>query len=109
MCPLSRAGLPNAFAFWQPLGLTVRRMKMNQIIIFSIAIIVLLNLYVSIRIWRKEEFSHFQKVSQSIIVWLIPLVGALLIMAFIKDDETPKGPYNTNDGQGVDGMPGGVQ
>ena len=78
-------------------------------IILSIVIAILLNAYATIRIWRKEEFTKFQKGAQSLIVWLIPFIGALFILAFIKDDETPKGPYNPNDGQGVDGMPGGVQ
>jgi len=70
--------------------------------------VIILNIYVTIRVWRKSDFEKFQKIAQSIIIWVIPIIGALVILAFIKSDETPKGPYNPNDGQGNDGMPGGV-
>ena len=78
-------------------------------ILISIALLVALNLYASLKLLRRSEFENVQKVFQIIIIWLIPLIGAVLILLFIKDDHTPKGPRNPNDGQGVDGMPGGVQ
>ncbi len=79
------------------------------VVILKIAPIVILNLYATVRLWGKNTFTHIQKFFQIIIIWLIPIFGSLLILAFITDDETPKGPRNPNDGQGVDGMPGGVQ
>ena len=82
---------------------------MIDILISSAIIIGLFNLYVTIRLWCKDGFNRFQKIAQSIIIWVFPVLGAILILTFIKDDETPKGPYNRNNGQGVDGMPGGVQ
>ena len=82
---------------------------MKNILAAIILIVILFNIYATIRVWSKNEFDKFQKTAQSIIVWLVPIIGALLILTFIKDDETPKGPRNPNDGQGVDGMPGGVQ
>jgi NADH:ubiquinone oxidoreductase subunit 6 (subunit J) len=82
---------------------------MNETVIAGAIGVIALNVYVTVQLLLKAEFNRYQKVAQSIIIWIVPVFGALLIMTFIKDDETPKGPRNPNDGQGVDGMPGGVQ
>ncbi|MCG7979771.1 MAG: hypothetical protein N0E58_16765 [Candidatus Thiodiazotropha endolucinida] len=78
-------------------------------IVILIAFLIALNIYASFRVLRSIEFENAQKLFQIIVIWLLPLIGAALILLFIKDDHTPKGPRNPNDGQGVDGMPGGVQ
>ena len=82
---------------------------MNYITYIVATVIVLLNIYATVRLWRSDSFNQFQKTAQSVIVWLLPVVGAVMVIAFIKEDETPKGPDNPNNGQGVDGVPGGVQ
>lgn len=82
---------------------------MNDLIIASILAVIVFNIYVTVRVLLKTEFNQFQKIVQNVIIWIIPILGALLIFFFIRDDEKPKGPRNPNDGQGVDGMPGGVQ
>jgi hypothetical protein len=81
----------------------------DDIIIASALWLVIINAYVTVRLLRNTGFSRFQKAALSIFIWVIPLIGALLLFVFITDDETPKAPRNPNDGQGVDGMPGGVQ
>ena len=75
----------------------------------TILFVCLLNAYVTFRIWRKHEFDRFQKIGQSVIVWLLPILGAVGILVYIRTDENPRGPNNPNDGQGNDSMPGGVQ
>ncbi len=78
-------------------------------IIILIALLVVLNIYASFKLLRSIVFENIQKIFQIIIIWLLPFIGAALILLFLKDDQTPRGPRNPNDGQGVDGMPGGVQ
>ena len=82
---------------------------MKIIIAVTVLIVIILNVYATLRVSRKDDFEKFQKIAQSAIIWLVPIIGALFILSFIKADETPKGPYNPNDGQGNDSMPGGVQ
>lgn len=82
---------------------------MNDLITIGAAALVVLNIYVTVRLLLKAELTGFQKIAQITIIWIIPILGAFTILTFIKDDETPKGPQNPNDGQGVDGMPGGIQ
>ncbi len=72
----------------------------------TILFFFILNIYVTFRVWRKHEFNRFQKIGQNIIIWLIPILGAIGIWAFIHSDENPRGPYNPGDGQGTDGISG---
>ena len=81
----------------------------NHIIAVTALIVITLNVYAMLRVSRKNNLEKFQKITQSAIIWVVPIIGALFILSFIKEDETPKGPYNPNDGQGNDSMPGGVQ
>ena len=82
---------------------------MKIIFLASAVVVIILNSYVTLRVWRKSDFEIFQKIAQSFIIWLIPIIGALFILTFMKSDEIRKGPDNPNDGQGNDSMPGGVQ
>ena len=81
---------------------------MEVFLVFS-CVIVLVNFYVTLRLWKLETLELFQKVAQSLIIWLVPIIGALIIWLVIKDDESPPSGRNPNDNQGHDSMPGGVQ
>ena len=69
-------------------------------ILFLIIPLLVLNLYVNIRLFRKVEYDQKQKILQSFIIWLIPFLGACAILFFMHEDETPKGPDKSNFGGG---------
>lgn len=79
--------------------------------LLEIIIIVhlVLNTYVTYRVIRSESFENKQKFFQSMIIWLLPIFGLILIWIFIDNDESPKPPRNPNDGQGNDSLIGGAQ
>ncbi len=60
-------------------------------LIFGIA--CLLNIIVSCVIAKRDDLERFQKVSQIIIVWLFPFIGAIgLWLFYLSDDHnTPSG------------------
>ena len=45
-------------------------------------LVVLFNVYASFLIRRAEGFEHSQKRNQLLLVWLVPLVGALIVAIF---------------------------
>jgi amino acid transporter len=67
-------------------------MKITFIIGIAVIIILILNIMVTVKINKSEYISKHQKGIQILLVWLIPIAGALLIYFFHKNDETPKGP-----------------
>ncbi|OKY24817.1 hypothetical protein [Thalassotalea sp. PP2-459] len=54
------------------------------ILIFALAII---NIAVSIFLFRRDDLEKFQKVGQTIVVWLLPFVGALIMWVFNRSQE----------------------
>jgi uncharacterized membrane protein YqjE len=55
----------------------------------------LLNLFVSVFIAKRDDLERFQKIAQIIIVWLIPVIGAIVMWAFNRsndDDSNGSGP-----------------
>ena len=79
------------------------------LLIITIAVLIIINIYVSFRVFRCNFLTGFQKVAQTIIIWLIPMIGAILIFAFISNYNKPNPFRSPNDEQGHDSMSGGVQ
>ena len=77
---------------------------MKYIVVILLTFIVLINFSVTYKVIINDSLEKFQKVAFSFIVWIIPLIGAFGILTFIKNDETPKGPRNPNDGAGEGSM-----
>jgi len=79
-------------------------------VLIGIASLSVINCLVSLRIWLAKGLNGTQKVAQTCIVWLLPVVGALLVYLVQLSDRDPRGPNEPPFGGGAhDGMPGGVQ
>ena len=47
----------------------------------------------TLRVWRSKLFDRPQKVAQSQLIWLFPLIGAVIVMSVLQDEvEREKGP-----------------
>jgi hypothetical protein len=47
----------------------------------------------TLRVWRSKLFDRPQKVAQSQLIWLLPLIGAVIVMSVLQDEvEREKGP-----------------
>ncbi len=80
-----------------------------DLLIIAIAVLIIINIHVSFRLLKCDSLEVFQKVAQTIVIWLIPIIGAIIIYSFVSSYDKPNPPRNRNDGQGNDSMPGGVQ
>lgn len=67
---------------------------MNDILVLLvIAFIVILNVAATLAV-RRDEFSEpSQKMLQILLVWIIPILGALLVLGVHRKDEKPSGSY----------------
>ena len=71
-----------------------------EYLIIAIVVLSLINLIVTRKVIKRDLFTASRKVLQIVLVWLIPLFGAILVFLFHKDDETPKGPDKPDFGAG---------
>ena len=47
----------------------------------------------TLRVWRSKLFDRSQKVAQSQLIWLIPLIGAVIVRSVLEDEDLrDKGP-----------------
>ncbi len=47
----------------------------------------------TLRVWRSKLFDRSQKVAQSQLIWLLPLIGAVIVLSVLEDeDKRDKGP-----------------
>ena len=85
---------------------------MNEIGVVEVVvgILLLMNCFVSIQLLAAWDLTKTQKLIQILIVWFIPLLGALGIYLMRRSDGEPRGPRKPPFGGGAnDGMPGGIQ
>jgi hypothetical protein len=81
-----------------------------EILLIGAAILLAMNCVVSLRIWLSKGLTGVQKFAQTCIVWLVPVMGAVLVYLVQRSDGDSRDPGKPPFGGGAgDGMPGGVQ
>lgn len=55
--------------------------------------VVLFQFRITTRVWRSQAFDRPQKMAQSKLIWLLPVIGAALVASVLEEeDERTKGP-----------------
>lgn len=54
--------------------------------------IVGFQIWLTRRVWRSSMFDRSQKVNQSKVIWLLPIVGAALVFALMPPDDDERQP-----------------
>lgn len=75
-----------------------------QIILLIIALttfLLILDMYATVRLWQNPSFALGQKIAQVLIVWLLPLLGALLVLLVMHEDPWQPGEPLTQWGHTV--------
>jgi len=68
----------------------------------AVSILLILNILVTIILLKNASFSNKQKKYQLILIWLLPLLGALLIYTFIREDNKTFIVTKTNNSRSID-------
>ena len=73
----------------------------DDVLLVILAVIALMNVVATVAV-RSDEYAEPQlKILQVIIVWVIPILGALVVLAVHRKSEKPSGTYRrTDDGLG---------
>jgi hypothetical protein len=43
--------------------------------------------WLTVRVWRSKSFERSQKLAQSQLIWLLPVIGAVLVFSLMPDDD----------------------
>jgi hypothetical protein len=55
---------------------------------------------------RSDFESRFQKTAQCVLIWVVPFVGAILVMAVLRNSTTVWRPPLSSDASGASSFPG---
>ena len=66
--------------------------------ILLLAAIVAYQVRTTLRVWRSNAFDRPQKVAQSRLIWMLPLIGAVIVGAVLEDEEKRDGGNTTGFG-----------
>jgi len=69
-------------------------------LLISFGILCLINILVSVYLYKKDDLEHFQKVAQIIVVWLLPFVGAIGLWLFHRSQDDDNKPSSGSFGGG---------
>lgn len=61
-------------------------MDISTLVIIGLCLILVLNIYASIRVLTSDCYETNQKIIQIFIIWLLPIIGAMLMIYFSDDD-----------------------
>ena len=53
-----------------------------------LSLLVVFNLSVMVGVWRDPGLSNLQKLGQSLLIWLLPVLGASIVLAFLGQNHT---------------------
>ena len=76
-------------------------MHMNNYILVALGVLILANFLVSLQCVRSDLFGAGQKFLQCLIVWLVPIFGAVAIYAFNRSFKDPIKPSYKSFGGGA--------
>ncbi len=77
---------------------------------FGAGLILVVNCLVCVVVLRNSGITAVQKLLQLLVIWILPLLGAVVVYLVHRSDNEPRGPTEPPFGGGAnDGMPGGVQ
>ena len=69
-------------------------------LLITFGVLILLNIIVSIYLFRRDDLEKFQKVAQTIVVWLIPFIGAITMWLFNRSQDDSNKPSGGSFGGG---------
>lgn len=48
--------------------------------------------WLTVRVWKSSSFERSQKMLQSKVIWLLPIVGAVLVYSMMPEEDKPRRP-----------------
>lgn len=60
---------------------------MSALIVLLLVAAVTFQVWVTWRVWRSELFQRSQKVAQSQLIWILPVLGAVIVHSVLSEED----------------------
>lgn len=58
----------------------------DSFFIFVLVVVAALQAFLTVRVWRAQSYDREQKVAQTKLIWLLPVLGAVLVFSLMPDE-----------------------
>lgn len=65
---------------------------MTWFLVLALAAAIVFQIWVTVRLWRVEWFERTEKLAQSKLIWLLPILGAVMVYYVMADEYESSGP-----------------
>jgi hypothetical protein len=72
----------------------------------ALGLAAILNVVATTMLIRSDFESRFQKAAQMVLIWVLPVVGAILVIAVLRNSTTVWKPPPSSDATGASSFPG---
>jgi hypothetical protein len=60
-------------------------------VLLGLVALAAIQIWLTVRVWRSPSFERSQKILQSKLIWLVPVVGAVLVFSLMpEEDDLPR-------------------
>ena len=73
-------------------------MTLFSLVIILSLILITLNVVIAFSLYKRDDISRAQKFYQSILVFVIPFIGAFIVWSFHKSEDTPVSEMKKSNG-----------
>ncbi len=53
---------------------------------------VIFQIWLTVRVWKSTSYERSQKLLQSKLIWLLPVIGAVLVFSLMPEEDKPRRP-----------------
>jgi len=82
---------------------------MNNLLLFFLITALVLNLFVSVLICKREDLEHKQKFFQVLLIWSVPFIVAIGLLIFYSTQDQTAEPFQREFGGGTNDGIGGTE
>jgi len=69
---------------------------MSTLPVLFFTALVAFQFWVSWRVWRTDIYVRSEKSAQFKLIWLVPLLGAVIVYSVLSEEDNHQGPPNTH-------------
>jgi len=73
---------------------------MNNTLYYSLIGFGIFNTYITLRVIFSSQINTFQKAAQSLIIWILPVIGGAIVLYLLNDIDRAPPQRPTDDGNG---------
>jgi hypothetical protein len=59
---------------------------------FGVLAVAVLQVVLTVRVWRAQSYDRGQKMAQTKLIWLLPVLGAVLVFSLMPDESETHRP-----------------